>query len=79
MFLDFKMYFSPGQRTCIDYWHCNFIRKETPVQVFSCEFCEIFKSIYLCNICVLLFLDFEWLVRLTYGNYNVSATNDPVN
>ena len=25
---------------------CNFIKKETPVQVFSCEFCEIFKNTY---------------------------------
>ena len=24
--------------------HFNFIRKETQVQVFSCEFCEIFKN-----------------------------------
>ena len=25
---------------------CNFIKKGTLVQVFSCEFCEIFKNIY---------------------------------
>ena len=25
---------------------CNFI-KETPTQVFSCEFCQLFKNIYL--------------------------------
>ena len=25
---------------------CNFIKKETPAQVFSCEFCEIFKNTY---------------------------------
>ena len=25
-------------------WVCNFIKKETPTQVFSCEFCEIFKN-----------------------------------
>ena len=23
---------------------CNFIEKEIPSQVFSCEFCEIFKN-----------------------------------
>ena len=23
---------------------CNFVKKETLAQVFSCEFCEIFKS-----------------------------------
>ena len=26
---------------------CNFIETETLVQVFSCEFCEIFKNIFL--------------------------------
>ena len=25
---------------------CNFIKKETPTQVFSCEYCEIFKNTY---------------------------------
>ena len=25
---------------------CNFIKKEALVQVFSCEFCEIFKNIF---------------------------------
>ena len=25
---------------------CNFIKKETLAQVFSCEFCEIFKNMY---------------------------------
>ena len=25
-------------------WACNFIKKETPSQVFSCEFCKISKS-----------------------------------
>ena len=23
---------------------CNFIKKETPAQAFSCEYCEIFRS-----------------------------------
>ena len=26
---------------------CNFIKKETPAQVFSCEFCEHFKNTFL--------------------------------
>ena len=26
---------------------CNFIKKKALVQVFSCEFCEIFKNIFL--------------------------------
>ena len=25
---------------------CNFIKRETLAQVFSCEFCEIFKNIF---------------------------------
>ena len=25
---------------------CNFVKKETSAQVFSCQFCEIFKSTY---------------------------------
>ena len=25
---------------------CNFIKKETPTQMFSCEFCEIFKNTF---------------------------------
>ena len=27
-------------------WACNFIKKETPAQVFSCEFCEITKNTF---------------------------------
>ena len=37
---------SPGgllSKTCLPD-SCNFIEKETPTQVFSCEFCEIFKN-----------------------------------
>ena len=26
---------------------CSFIKNETQAQVFSCEFCEIFKSTFL--------------------------------
>ena len=25
---------------------CNFIKNETPVHVFSCQFCKIFKNTY---------------------------------
>ena len=25
---------------------CDFIKKQTPTQVFSCEYCKIFKSTY---------------------------------
>ena len=27
--------------------YCNFIKKETLSQVFSCEFCEVFKNTFL--------------------------------
>ena len=27
----------------------NFIKNETLAQVFSCEFCEIFKNTFFCN------------------------------
>ena len=28
---------------------CNFLKKETLVQVFSCEFCEMSKNVFLQN------------------------------
>ena len=31
----------------IDLKACNFIEKETPTQVFSCEYCQIIKSSFL--------------------------------
>ena len=33
------------------------LKKETPVQVFSCEFCEIFKNTFLRNTSLRLLLD----------------------
>ena len=36
---------------------CNFIEKETPAQVFSCEFCEIFKNTF--------FIEHSWWLILT--------------
>ena len=30
----------------ITYARVNFVKKETPAEVFSCEFCEIFKNTY---------------------------------
>ena len=35
---------------------CNFIKKETTTQVFSCEYCKIFKNTILKNICERLLL-----------------------
>ena len=40
---------------------CNFIKKETLAQVFSCEFCEIFKNFFLQNASQrLLLIIIEW-------------------
>ena len=38
----------------------NFIKKETPTQVFSCEICQLFKNTFLKNICEQLL----WLLRI---------------
>ena len=35
-----------GKHLCQRPEVCNFIKKETPAQVFSYEFCEIFKNTY---------------------------------
>ena len=37
-------------------WACNFIKKETQAQMFSCEFCEISKNTFLQNPFELLLL-----------------------
>ena len=40
------------ENTCVrvSFWQsykaCNFYKQETPTQVFSCEYCEIFKNNY---------------------------------
>ena len=35
------------ENTCVSVAEvCNFIQKETLIKVFSCEFCEIFKTIF---------------------------------
>ena len=40
------------------FYACNFIKKETPTQMFSCEQCKIFKNS--------LFIELIWwLLRLT--------------
>ena len=40
---------------------CNFIKKETLAQVFSCEFCEISKNTY--------FTEHVWTTASIYGNF----------
>ena len=34
------------KKTCAQVSFCNLIKKETQAQVFSCEFCTIFKNTY---------------------------------
>ena len=41
----------------INLWHLQLYQKETPVQVFSCEFCETFNNTYFRNICERLLLN----------------------
>ena len=41
---------------------CNFIKKETLAQVFSCEFCKISKNIFLQFSSQLFFLIFSGLL-----------------
>ena len=35
------------ENTCARVFFLNFVKKEAPVQVFSCEFCESFKNTFL--------------------------------
>ena len=35
-----------GKCLCLQASACNFIKKEAVAQVFSCEFCEIFKNTF---------------------------------
>ena len=46
---------------------CNFIQKETPRQVFSCEIYVIFKNIYLKSICQRLLLNTPILRYKSYA------------
>ena len=50
---------------------CNFIKKETLVQVFSCEFCVIFKNIFLQHTFRWLLLDIS-LFQLPWANVIVA-------
>ena len=40
---------------------CNFIKKKTPTQVFSCEYCEIFKNSF--------FMEHIWWLLLSLGTF----------
>ena len=41
---------------------CNFVKKESPTQVFSCEFCKIFKNTFFVeHLRWMLLITFIWL------------------
>ena len=47
---------------------CNFIKKETPIRVFFCEFCEIFKNPFFIEHLQWLLLHVGFFkIKLTYG------------
>ena len=46
---------------------CNFIQKETPTQVFSCELCEIFKNTF--------FAEYLWTTTSNYGLITANTSN----
>ena len=55
-----------GGKKCLFFGQaCNFIKKETLVQVFSCEFCEIFKNAFFIEHLCWLLLNIH-LVTLAY-------------
>ena len=47
---------------------CNFIKKETPTQVFSCEFSEMFKKTFFTEYLRWLLL---LIVNLTHDIYTI--------
>ena len=56
---------------------CNFIKKETLVQAFSCEFCHIFKNTFFIGHLRWLLLTILWIVfiqrQLFKGSYRKTA------
>ena len=48
---------------------CNFIKNETLAQVFSCEFCEIFKNTFIEHLRWLLLIRDENLLILDYPEW----------
>ena len=55
---------------------CNFIKKETLVQVFSCEFCEIFKNTYFEEHLRTTASGFMFFVFLKPYSYNSTTTSN---
>ena len=55
---------------------CNFIKKETLVQVFSCEFCEIFMNIYFEEHLGTTASGFMFFIFLKPYSYNSTTTSN---
>ena len=49
---------------------CNFIKKDTPAQVFSCEYCEIFKNRF--------FIEHFWWLLLKCQNWSGLRFDDAI-
>ena len=60
------MFLNISQNSQENTFTCNFIKKETLAQMFSCEFCEIFKNTYFCR---------TPLVAASRNSRNVSLSN----
>ena len=50
---------------------CNFIKKETPTQMFSCESCEIFKNTFLKNTANVNFHHGSSEIKCYIGSLNI--------
>ena len=50
-------------------WACNFIKKDTLTQVFSCEFCEIFRSTFFTENLRGLLLDFVTTILTSFFTF----------
>ena len=57
---------------------CNFIKKETLAQVFSCEFCEISKNTFSYRTTLVAGLDDKIIHRLTKNVLSFSPENNTV-
>ena len=55
---------------------CNFIKKETLAQVFSCEFWEIFRKTFFTEHLLAMTLRFR-LVHLSSGSSNLFLFTEP--
>ena len=53
----------------------NFIKEKTLAQLFSCEFCEIFKNIFLTEHLLEIASVFQWTLRTNIPEYEFSKAS----